>query len=191
MAANPGGTAMKKAWVYWNLHKQVWSVRIGGRVQYHSRCLELTDVEFRVWAGGRDRVRREGAKNVHAFAVGTVELAGEVLGPVNLEGGYGVTYDPYKYDQFVRRDDKSPVYRAPRVVMYAERVGDKVIPRVVAFPSDRSASAVETPTTQPEATNADQPERGGYEVQRCGAVPGSESLEREADRGGCDQLTAV
>lgn len=157
-----------KAWVYWNLHKNCWSVKLGRLPVAHVDCLMLSDVQFKVRQAGNERVNNEKRKNVHAFAVGVPELMGTVLGPVNLEGGYGVTYNPYKYKTFVRVDNTEiPVYAADRIVMYSERVSDKVIPRVLAFSGDGYGSVPNTPTEQ---DNANQPERGGYEVQRGCAV---------------------
>lgn len=88
--------------VYWNLHKSVWSVRNRktGKVVLHAPSLVLYDCTFVVQPAGRDRVRREGKKNVHAFVRGTY-----VDGNVSLpDGGYHqVMYNPYKYDNFVYR----------------------------------------------------------------------------------------
>lgn len=63
--------------VYRNLHKKCWSVQAKGdkgwRVVLHLRSLVLMDVEFKVSRAGRERVLREKKKNVHAFAVGTLQ----------------------------------------------------------------------------------------------------------------------
>jgi hypothetical protein len=119
--------------VYWNLHKKCWSVRENGVVQYHTPSLEITSAQFRVWKGGQERVRKTQRKNVHAFVVGTVAKPGD------LSGGIPVTYNPYKYDTFVRLDTGEPIYEAARVVMFGAA-------RVLAFLSSRSGSDAEPPT---------------------------------------------
>ena len=66
---------MQKVRVYWNLHKNVWSIQDckSGLVIDHKKNLLLDDgAKFVVRKGGQKRVRNEGKKNVHAFAVGYV-----------------------------------------------------------------------------------------------------------------------
>ena len=62
----------KRAYVYRNLHRDCYSVMIGGLVVAHVTSLELGDVEFRVRPGGLARARSSGTRNVHAFAVGVI-----------------------------------------------------------------------------------------------------------------------
>ena len=57
-----------KVEVYWNLRKKYWSVRHKGKVIKHTRCIRLRDVQWVVQPAGKERVRRENRKNVHAFA---------------------------------------------------------------------------------------------------------------------------
>jgi len=97
--------------VYFNLHKKCWSVRDrkSRLVIAHAAQVVLSDVTFRVSAAGNARVRREGKKNVHAFARGTVVSIGTLF---TIEGSVGVTYNPYKYTTFVNADNERPVYGA-------------------------------------------------------------------------------
>lgn len=97
--------------VYFNLHKKVWSVRNRKtrRVVAHLDNLILHNVTFRVSAAGNARVRREGRKNVHAFARGTYMGTDYKRPPF---GGTNVTYNPYKYTTFVDAADETPVHRA-------------------------------------------------------------------------------
>jgi hypothetical protein len=67
-----------KVFVYWNLHRKCWSVKalegpFKGRVFTHAREIDLGYVRFKVSEAGRQRVLREGKKNVHAGAVGQLE----------------------------------------------------------------------------------------------------------------------
>jgi hypothetical protein len=58
--------------VYWNIHKQCYSLRHRGKVVAHTKFTELRDVEFIVNQKGRERTIREGKKYVHAFVRGWV-----------------------------------------------------------------------------------------------------------------------
>ena len=60
----------KKVMVYYNLHKHTFSVTYNSKVIMHADYVKLGDVEFRVRKGGKERVRSEKAKNVHAFVIG-------------------------------------------------------------------------------------------------------------------------
>ncbi len=68
-------TDTPKVSVYFNLHRKVFSIRAEegpckGKVIAHADDVMLGDVSFTVSAAGRERVRREGRKNVHAFVKG-------------------------------------------------------------------------------------------------------------------------
>lgn len=97
--------------VYFNLHRKCWSVRDRKtrRVVAHVDHIVLSDVSFRVSAAGNARVRREGKKNVHAFARGTV--AEDQL-RFFVEDTALVTYNPYKFTTFVDAENGWPIYGA-------------------------------------------------------------------------------
>lgn len=64
-----------KVFVYFNLHKKVFSVRAmegenKGRVIAHTTTVELRDAVFKVSQAGRERVLKEKRKNVHAGVQG-------------------------------------------------------------------------------------------------------------------------
>ena len=66
-----------KVFVYYNLHKKLWSVKAlegpqKGRVITRSWYVTLLDAKPRVSQAGRNRVLREKRKNVHAGLVGTL-----------------------------------------------------------------------------------------------------------------------
>ena len=94
-----------RVFVYWNLHKNVWSVKAlegaqRGRVVGHHKQVLLANATGRVSEAGRQRVLREQRKNVHAGIVGELVHTG-------AEGyfpGLPVTYNPYKYQSFVYKD---------------------------------------------------------------------------------------
>jgi hypothetical protein len=105
-----------RVFVYFNLHKLLWSVRAlegpnKGRVIQHAHEVHLVDCVFRVSEAGRQRVLRERRKNVHAGVVGRLAEAVQV----DLTGALRVTYNPYKFHTFVRTDSMEPVREAARV----------------------------------------------------------------------------
>ena len=106
-----------KVMVYYNLHKHTFSISRNGRVIAHADYVKLTDVEFRVRQGGREKVVREKSKNVHSFVIGTLEdyckfpcdnLPSEPNSNI-------VTYNPYKYNSYVIKDTEEPIYSAGEV----------------------------------------------------------------------------
>lgn len=109
----------EKVMVYYNLHKHTFSVQKNGIVVFHADYLELKDVEFRVRVGGKEKVRKEKSKNVHAFVIGMLEDFCEHPCEEMPEEHVGeiVTYNPYLYDSFVYKKTKEPVYNANEVVM--------------------------------------------------------------------------
>lgn len=113
--------------VYFNLHRRLFSVKAlegpnKGRVIDHRDFVSLTDVTFRVREGGRQRVLREGRKNVHAFVIGTL-ATGEVAA---RKGEWcAVTYNPYRFDSFVDADPygtHQPVRSAAAVLLRDRRI---------------------------------------------------------------------
>ena len=116
-----------KVRVYRNLHNGLYSIQRDGVVLGHASRVALKRASFKVSEAGRQRVIREGKKNVHAFAIG--ELA-EVYGFQGFRGRHvgkldglqesdlppkfvsrmtRVTYNPYKFDSFVNADTKQPM----------------------------------------------------------------------------------
>jgi len=99
---------MKKAkyYIYRNLHKGGFSVRLRGRVvDYIDSAAVCMGVEFKVSRKGRERVLQEGKKNVHAYVVcekyyKTNDRSWCAFGHF-LEK---VTYDPYERDHFINEE---------------------------------------------------------------------------------------
>ena len=109
----------KKVMVYYNLHKQTFSVTYDSKVIMHADYVKLGDVEFRVRKGGKERVRSEKSKNVHAFVIGKLldycEYPCDEMPTPSSDKV--VTYNPYKHDTFVFKDTEEPVYYAQEVDM--------------------------------------------------------------------------
>lgn len=98
-----------KVFVYYNLHRKVWSVKAlegpqKGRVVAHRDMVMLRDPQGKVSQAGRKRVLEEQRKNVHAGIVGTWLPDGWPRLSVCWDE---ITYNPYKYDSFVYKADES------------------------------------------------------------------------------------
>lgn len=95
--------------VYRNLRKRCWSVRLNGKVIAHLQRLELSGgCRLMVNRSGRERVRRDKMKNVHAWIRGIVNCSGSTF----IGRGERVIYDPYRNDMFVLAEDGRPVFRS-------------------------------------------------------------------------------
>ena len=102
--------------VYRNLRRGggVWySVVQSGRVVAHCREVCLVDARFVVRTAGRDRARRTGVKNVHAFVVGIPVLGRRVA----RGAGMPVAYNPMTMDGFCIRDTQLILSGAERVLL--------------------------------------------------------------------------
>jgi hypothetical protein len=113
--------------VYWNLNKDVFSVRSRerdsyGRVIAHVRQVNLSDVTFVVSEAGRQRVLRNRRKNVHAFMRGTWSSS-----PVPAD--VPLSYNPYTGATFV--SEGLPVFEAQGVRGEVVGSGDSVRPSVM------------------------------------------------------------
>jgi hypothetical protein len=131
---------------YWNLHKDVFSVRVKGRVVQHIRSAFVRNVTFAVQPAGRAKVLLEQRKNVHAF------VRGDWMTPVrwewwhlasdnpvcnafsHLNDDYRVAYNPYKAGAFVSCITGDAIYKADRACLlikdnkpeiYAWNISDK------------------------------------------------------------------
>ena len=115
-----------RSYVYFNLFTKTWSERVKGKVVGHDRVIYLKDARFLVAKAGRDRVRREGKKNVHAGVSGVRVALDRMRGPIKMSawkreaGWVRVTYDPYKYDSFVNAESGERIDSAEWVWMKAE-----------------------------------------------------------------------
>ena len=107
----------KKVMVYYNLHKHTFSITYMGKIILYADFVKLKDVEFRVRSGGKERVRDEKRKNVHAFVIGELvdfcEYPCEDL--VKPDSEVILTYNPYRDDSFVVKDTLEPIFSAKEV----------------------------------------------------------------------------
>lgn len=97
---------MSRVYVYFNLHKKMYSVKslereTYGRVIAHMTSLELVNVKCKVNDKGRLRVISEGVKNVHAGIVG--EISHDYM-KYDLSEYRQITYNPKRDLSFVYCD---------------------------------------------------------------------------------------
>lgn len=78
--------------VYKNLHKDMYSIQQDNVVVAHAETVFLQDVTFEVSQAGRERVIREGRKNVHAKVVGMLTAP--------FSGKDKVSYNPKQRPHF-------------------------------------------------------------------------------------------
>lgn len=113
---------------YFNLHKKCLSVRAmegknRGQIIAHVDDIALTStdkfpVKFAVQEAGRQRVLQEQQKNVHAFVRGA--WYGDCI---TMKDPKVVTYNPYKYDSFVLKEDPShKVFKARKVLIQGKNI---------------------------------------------------------------------
>ena len=118
---------MEKVEVYWNLHKNCFSVRSckTGRVIQHSDGLNLRDVKYVVRQAGRRKVLQERKKNVHAFVRGYIY---ENPLPLHERTQCGkATYSPYKYSSFVDKKYGKPLDESTHASLGIDYDGKPVI----------------------------------------------------------------
>ena len=124
---------------YYNLHKQCLSARPTGRYGYvrHYQFLAVQNVKFAVQPAGRQKVLRERKKNVHAFVRGEMvswsparrgkkeHIIDSVVSANNMRADdrfVEVTYNPYKYESFVRKDNGQPIYEADKAWIFGKHI---------------------------------------------------------------------
>lgn len=117
-----------KVFVYYNLHKKLWSIKAKegpdkSRVIAHSETVYLTHCKMKVSSKGRHRVLKEKRKNVHAGIEGRLvsikhSPAGIYL-PEYLKTGQKIAYNPYKYETFVTIPQNEPIHESKSVFMSA------------------------------------------------------------------------
>lgn len=119
---------MNKYFVYYNLHKHVFSCkdRKTGLVNkdLYSTTIKMSDCVFKVSQAGRKRVIQEQRKNVHAGVVGTVLAVNLSMDDLDdqLNELTELTYNPYLYDSFVTKEGKQKVVSAETVYLLKKKI---------------------------------------------------------------------
>lgn len=123
--------------VYRNLHKKsplgepVYSVRskASGLVNRHETHIALEDCVFRVGPKGRERVRSEKRKNVHAYVGGYVSPR-PVSWYLERFDSVKVSYNPYEDEGFVTETGE-PI-KSARVVLFGCGEGSKEVRAILS-----------------------------------------------------------
>ena len=118
---------------HWNVHKKLFSVQDYNtrRVIDRANDVFLINPSFNVRQGGRERVIKEGRKNVHAFVVGyrPSVFTAEEWDVYYIQGKTwrDVTYNPYKNTTFVYKDTGEPVGNDMTMVKLMTKEGRHLI----------------------------------------------------------------
>ncbi len=141
-----------RVFVYRNLHTGTWSVKAlqgpeSGRVIGHPEAVTVEGAELRVNAKGRDRVRSECVKGVHAGVVDVVAPGIPADYPAGLVVEVG--YNPFLFEGFVVLGNNALLRRAafvhlppqPRggarpllAALYPEDAGLLLVPKAAVAP---------------------------------------------------------
>lgn len=124
--------------VYKNLHNGKWSLMDveSGLVCGHADSVTLIDASTKISQAGRNRVLLERKKNVHAFIVGSVIALGGFtpfkgrsvnVKDCNIDFVWvdrleSITYNPYKYSDFVVKSTEQVVPATMKVVFMNQYV---------------------------------------------------------------------
>lgn len=111
---------MAKTYVYFNLHKHVWSCMVRGIVQRHSEHVFVSAAEFVVRAAGHRKVLEQKRKNVHAFVRGRETSEDALLGR-RLSNAVQISYNPFKGAHFYRKDTGEVVKSASLVELRPDK----------------------------------------------------------------------
>ena len=99
-----------KYYIYRNLHRNLFSIRLRGRVTDRGDEFIAENVIFKVNESGRQRVLKEKKKNVHAFCVSDKYYPHKT----SVDRYRTITYNPYVASYFTcdgkRIDSASKIY---------------------------------------------------------------------------------
>jgi len=108
-------------------HGPVYSVRgDDGLVKNHTCHLVLWDCVLRVGEKGKQRVRDEKRKNVHAYVQGREGWDTDGPDCISITDAVTITYNPYKNNTFIRTDTGEPIHIAKMVVFGCGEMGKEV-----------------------------------------------------------------
>lgn len=112
--------------VYRNLHKGKWSIRAvegkyKGKVVYVCEEVKLINCEFKVSEKGREWVRENKVKKVHAVVRGNLinlKLNDEELDRCTSENE--IYYNPYLTEQFIRKSINEPILNCETDILFSK-----------------------------------------------------------------------
>lgn len=106
-----------EVFVYYNINlskklgKPLFSIKDikTGKVIGHDDKVMIVNAKLKVSESGNKRVNLQGRKNVHAGIIGILSKESPRILSTPI------TYNPYKYKSFVKKDDETPVFKADMV----------------------------------------------------------------------------
>ena len=103
----------RRVYVYFNLHKKVWSIRQKGTPVEHTKHIMLKDARYLVGQAGREKVLKEKRKNVHAG------ISGYIVDRVPNVPDFctTVSYNPYKNETFINFATERSILWSPHVAL--------------------------------------------------------------------------
>jgi hypothetical protein len=120
-----------RAWAHLHLPRlragqtpDVISLKVPGWAMDYVSATELHSVEFKVHERGRQRVIRDGVRNVHAWVVGDLawQEQGRTYHVLDPRRFRKAVYDPWKGGTFVDFETLQPVLGADRALMVGKDV---------------------------------------------------------------------
>ena len=112
----------KKMKVYFDLYDKTWTVRQdentcqempSGKKVGQWNYIQVKNPQYVVHQEGKERVRREKQKNIHAYICGYVI---EELPSMPSRQEF-ISYDPYKDDSFVIHNTNNSIHSSPYAMM--------------------------------------------------------------------------
>jgi len=105
--------------VYYDITRHMFSVTFGGIVVLNADYVILKNVKFLIGEKGKEKVRSEKQKNVHAYVAGTLldycEFPCDDI-PIP-DTNTVIKYNPYFDETFLIKKTKEPIYTANEVQM--------------------------------------------------------------------------
>lgn len=106
----------RRVYVYWNLQKDVWSVRAedgaeAGRILFHAEHLTLEGCMFKVSETTRRKILVTKRRRIHAGIVGRVAPTRDAR-----PDAVRVSYNPYKGPSFYARDTGAAISQSASVI---------------------------------------------------------------------------
>jgi hypothetical protein len=119
---------MIKFRIYRNLHKGNFSIQSyikekkGYRVTDRVSTAVFEKCSFTVSEPSRQKVIREGRKNVHAYI--NSESYRVVNSCIDVSKFREIYYNPYIYDSFIYKDDESKVFKVENILTHNNKIYD-------------------------------------------------------------------
>jgi hypothetical protein len=108
--------------VYFNLHKNLFSIKYRNKVIGYSEYVELDNVKFTVQNSGRNKVIETNQKNVHAYVCGYLICSLNSIPNIDLTKYNKVTYNPYVSDSFYYIENKMPIKNTNNCILINSNV---------------------------------------------------------------------